>query len=252
METWERLRRSLAAPWTPKEIVGASCSTQGRVEMRLTESFSAIRDGRPAMRHRRCFSNASTEQILSLLLGLKFCGAGGLMVDSTADSEEDSSDGHSRFIKDFRQLGDSFGSVLAGSFNVRQELTQCLAEPEGVVATIQMSFSPARSKDHEPSGSFLWEIEPSQANDSGRCACWTELINTEETRSRRLPELRIKAGAIWIFQLGHNRLIQRAAQRIADVLNSGDDKGINFASYAQEARRNFLPSKCRENFHSSK
>lgn len=68
------------------------------------------------MRHRRCFSNTSSEKILSLLLGLKFYGLGGLFVDSTADFEEDSPDGRSRFIKNFRPLGDSFISALAGSF----------------------------------------------------------------------------------------------------------------------------------------
>lgn len=252
METCGRLLRDSTAPWTLKEIVGASRSRHDRVEVRSTESFSAIRGRQPTMRHKRCFSNASSDQIVSILLGLKFFGAGGLMVDSTADSEEDSPDGHSRFIKNFRPLGDSFGSVLAGSFNVREELIACSAGRNGVMATIQMSFSPARSKDHEPSGSFLWEIAPGQANENEKRACWSELINTEETRSRRLQELRIKVGARWIFQLGHNRLIQKAAQRIADVLNAGDDSGLSFASYAQEARTNFLPSKCRGNNRQSK
>ena len=245
MRTWRRLRGILARPWTSNEFVGASRSQQGRVGVQVTASFSAIRNRQPTMRHRICFSNASSEQVLSLLLGVKFYGAGGLMVDSTADSEEDSPDGHSRFIKNFRPLGDSFGSVLAGSFNIRQELIECSKGPCGVAATIRMSFSPAKLRDQEPSGSFLWKIEPAAANESEMDACWTELINTDETRSRQVPELRFKAGARWAFQLGHNRLIQKAAQRIVDVLNATDDRGVVFADYATADRLNFIPGKCR-------
>lgn len=174
------------------------------------------------------------------------------MAHSTADSEEDSPDGHSRFVKNFRPLGKSFGSMLAGSFNVRQELIECAEGPRGVVARIRMSFSPAKPKDQYPSGSFLWEIEPGRTHKNGSGASWTELINTEETRNRQLPVLRIKAPARWAFQLGHNRLVQKAAQRIADILNAGDDSGLSFASYAEAARTNFLPSKCRGNFRQSK
>jgi hypothetical protein len=104
-------------------------------------------------------------KLLSVLLGLKFYAGGGLMVDSIADSEEDAQDGSSRFIKNFRPLGYSFFSVLAGPFNVHQELFECSLEPHGVVATIRMSFSPSNSKDHEPTGSFLWDIEPDRANE---------------------------------------------------------------------------------------
>jgi hypothetical protein len=71
-----------------QEGVGEVRSVQDRVEVQLTESYSLIHHRLPVMRHSRCFSHASSEQILSLLLGLKFFGAGGLMVDSTADSEE--------------------------------------------------------------------------------------------------------------------------------------------------------------------
>ena len=60
------------------------------VEVQLTESYGAIEESQPSMRHRRCFSDTSSEQLISLLLGLKFYGKGGLMVDSAADSEEDS------------------------------------------------------------------------------------------------------------------------------------------------------------------
>jgi hypothetical protein len=90
-----------------------------------------------------------------------------------------------------------------------------------VVAIILMSFSPARPGDEEPAGSFLWQIEPPRPNELSNGACWTELINTAETRSRRLPQLRIKRGARWIFQLGHTRLMKKAAERIAEILNAG-------------------------------
>jgi len=59
-----------------------------RVEVQLTESYNPFLSGQLTMRHRRCFSNASSKQILSLVLGTKFCGAGGLMVDSTCGSEQ--------------------------------------------------------------------------------------------------------------------------------------------------------------------
>lgn len=62
---------------------------QRRVESQLTGSFSAIQGRLPILRRKRCFSNASPDEMLSfLLLRLKFCGADGLMTDSTVDSEE--------------------------------------------------------------------------------------------------------------------------------------------------------------------
>jgi hypothetical protein len=63
-----------------------------RVEVQLTESYNPLLSCQLTMRHRRCFSNASSKQILSLLLGMKFCGADGLMVDSTCECEEYSPD----------------------------------------------------------------------------------------------------------------------------------------------------------------
>jgi len=204
----------------------------GRVDVQLTESYNSFPSRRVTMRHRRCFSNASVEKILSLLLGLKFCGAGGLMTDSTADSEEDSPDGRNRFIKNFSPLGDSLGSRLAGSFNVRQELIACTQGQHGVVSTIRMSFSPVSPEDEGPCGSFLWKVEPESPNENEERACWTELINTEETRAERLPELRIPTWRRWIFSLGHNRLMHKAAQRIADVLN-GDSSLVVFDAGAQ-------------------
>jgi hypothetical protein len=81
----------------------------------------------------------------------------------------------------------SFFAVLAGTFNVHQELFECSLGPQGGVVTIWMSFSPSDSKDHEPTGSSLWEIEPDRANEQERRACWTESINTHETLSKPLP-----------------------------------------------------------------
>jgi hypothetical protein len=42
------------------------------------------------------------------------------------------------------------------------------------------------------------------------------------------PELRVKPGAGWVFQLGHNGLIQKAAERLAHLLNCGNE-GIRSA-----------------------
>ena len=239
MRKWTRLREVLGRRRASNDFARASRNKQGRVEVELTESFSAIRNRQPTMRHTRRFSNTSSRQILSLLLGLKFYGAGGLMVDSTADSEGNSPDGLSRFIKNFRPLGNRFGSVLAGSFGVSQEFIECSEGAHGVKAIIRMSFSPANSRDQEPSGSFLWLIESAEANKSEMRTCWTELINTDETRGRQITELRIKAGAKWAFQLGHNRLIRKAAQRIAEILNAGNDSEVALANNGEADRLNF-------------
>ena len=204
--------------------LGDSRRGTGRVELRLTESCNPLLRRQLTMRHRRYFSNASAEQVLSLVLGMKFCGAGGLMLYSTCDSEEYSPNRQSRFIKNFRPWGNRLGSALAGSFNVYQELIEYTDGIQGVIATIRMTFSPANPTDEEPSGSFLWQIEPARPDELDRGACWTELINTEETRNRRFPELRIKPWAKWIFQLGHKRLIQKAAERVAEALNN-EQKG---------------------------
>src|SRR5215813_12748057 len=211
------------------------------VEVQLTESFGAIEAGQPSMRHRRCFSDTSSEQLVSLLLGLKFYGKGGLMADSTADSEEDSADGNSRFITNFKPFGDSFVMRVAGSFHVRQELFECSVGPSGLVAAIRMTFSPVGSNDR-PNGSFLWEVEPDAAAE--RRACWTESINTSETRKRQIQDLKIKFGSRRVFLFGHNRLNEKAAQRMADVLNGGGESGAVFASHAQKDRLNFRPGKC--------
>ena len=107
-----------------------------RVEVQLTESYNPLLSCQLTMRHRRCFSNASSKQILSLVLGMKFCGAGGLMVDSTCGSEEYSPDRQARFVKNFRPLGGGLGSVLAGSFDVHQELIEYTEGKRGVAAII--------------------------------------------------------------------------------------------------------------------
>lgn len=195
------------------------------------------------MRHGRFFANAASDQILSLLLGLKFYGAGGLMVDSTADSEEGSPDGSARLIRRFKPLGTQFGSVLVGCFDVRQELAECAAGPRGIVAAIKMTFSPSDEKDREPSGSFLWLIEPAEyGRDEG--SLWTELINSPETVNRQIPPLRIGRGKKGVFRLGHNRLIGNAAKRIAEILNTGDYGGLQFADYAAAHRLNFRLKRC--------
>ena len=216
----------------------------GRVEVRLTESLSRSEHRQPVMRHGRFFTNVLSDQVLSLLLGLKFYGPGGLMVDSTGDSEEDSPDGGCRFIKRFRPLGTQFGSAMAGCFNVHQELIECTAGPKGIAATVKMTFSPSNEKDREPSGSFLWLIQPVE-HERTQGASWAELINTQETHSKQIPPLRIGSRKRWVFRLGHNRLIGKAAQRIAEVLHSGDCSDIQFADYAVEHRLSFKPQKCR-------
>jgi hypothetical protein len=213
------------------------------VEVRLTESLSRIENGQPVMRHERFFTNTLSDQVLSLLLGLKFYGAGGLMVDSTADSEEDSPDGSARFIKRFRPLGTQFGSNLAGCFNVHQELIECTAGPKGTAATIKMTFSPSQDRDREPSGSFIWLVEPAECFRE-RGALWTELINSPETVRRQIPPLRISYEKRWVFRLGHNRLIGKAAQRIAEVVDAGDSRHVQFADYAAEHRLSFKPKVC--------
>jgi hypothetical protein len=221
-----------------------SMSESKRVEVTVTESFGAIVSGQPSMRHRRYFSNTSPEQLLSLLMGLKFCGKGGLMVDSTADSEECSSDGNSRFIRNFKPLGASFASIFAGAFNVRQEILECSLGSKGVVAAIRMSFSPCRPEEELPCGSFLWEVEPQRPGTRGTGACWTESINTRESLTKQIPELRIATGKKRVFLLGHNRLNEKAAARIVEILNQSDDGGVVFADYAGADRLNFRPGKC--------
>jgi hypothetical protein len=192
--------QEISAP-LPRKEVGGVRSVEGRVEVQLTESGSLIQHGLPIMRYSRCFSHASSEQILSLLLGLKFFGAGGLMVDSTADSEEYFRDRRARLIRTFKPLGKSLVSVLAGSFNVLQELIECSMGQHGIVAGIRMSFSPASPTARDPNGSFLWQVAPCQPNGTAMRACWMELINTEEIRRRGWPELKVAVGNRWVFSV---------------------------------------------------
>lgn len=217
--------------------------TTPRVEVQLTESFSRNEKGQPVMRHGRFFTNALSDQLISILLGLKFYGTGGLMVDSVADTEEDSPGGSARFIRRFKPLGSRFGSALAGCFNVHQELIECTEGPKGIVVAVKMTFSPSSKRDCEPSGSFLWLIEPAEwLGKQG--ALWTELINSPETVERQIPALRIGHGKKWVFRLGHNRLIRKAARRVAEVLNAGDYRDLQFADYAAEHRLRFKPKRC--------
>lgn len=128
------------------------------VEVRLIESLSTIESGQPVMRHGRFLTNALSDEVVALLLGLKFCGAGGLMVDSTAESEEESADGSARLIRKFRPLRTQFASALAGCFNVHQELIDCTAGPMGTAAAIKLTFSPSNEKNLDPAASFLWLV----------------------------------------------------------------------------------------------
>jgi hypothetical protein len=77
-----------------------------------------------------------------------------------------------------------------------------------------------------------------------RRSLWTELINGPETASRRIPALRIGYGKRWVFRLGHDRLIGKAARRVAEVLNTGDSRDLRFANYAAAHRLNFRPKRC--------
>ena len=89
--------------------------------------------------------------------------------------------------------------------------------PKGVAvgySNVVLSRSP---KEELSSGSFLWEVKPDSADTQEVRACWTESINTQESRTRQIPEIRIEAGKKRVFLLGHNRLNEKAAQ--ADVLN---------------------------------
>lgn len=203
------------------------------VEVRLTESVNKTVHGHPVMRHARLFTDALSDEVLFLVLALRFCGAGGLMVDSTAESEEVLANGCGRLIRGFRPLGSRLGSTLAGCFHVQQELIECTPGPKGSAAIIKMTFSPSKEKDSEPSGSFLWLIEPADsAREQG--ALWTELINSPETVSRQLPTLRISRAKRLVFRFGHDRLIAKAAQRIAEILNTRGSSDIQFNMCAAE------------------
>jgi hypothetical protein len=60
----------------------------------------------------------------------------------------------------------------------------------------------------------------------------------------QIPALRISLGKRWVFRLSHNRLIEKAAQRIAEVLNAGDCSDVKFADYAAEPWLSFKPRMC--------
>jgi hypothetical protein len=164
------------------------------------------------------------------------------MIDSTAEREEASSDGV-RLVMGFRSLGTTFGSPLASVFNVRQSIIDWSRHSGGVTARIRMSFFPYNQNDREPSGGFLWMIEPGGTIDQAQ-SLWSEFINSDETTNLGIPELRIKAGSRWLFLLGHNRLVHKAALRIARVLSDPDGPIIDLADDARFDRLNFWPAKC--------
>src|SRR6516225_1691537 len=157
--------------------------------------MNSTRVSQPSMRHKRAFSGASSDEILSVLLGLRFCGKGGLMIDSTAEHEESPPTAAAGSSQAFDRSGIVFGSFLGGSFNVRQELSDCSRRTGGALATIRMSFSPYSQGAKEPTGAFLWRIEPGVTVGNEARAFWIESINTDETASLGVPELRIKAGS---------------------------------------------------------
>jgi len=107
-----------------------------------------------------------------------------------------------------------------------------------------MSFSPCGPKEELPTGSFLWEVEPDSAEAQETRACWTESINTRESGRRQLPDLRIAAGKKRVFLLAQNRLNEKAAARMVEVLNHRDDSGVVFAAGASTDRLSFWPGKC--------
>ena len=72
------------------------------------------------------------------------------------------------------------------------------------------------------------------------CAYWTDLVNTEETRSRNLV-LKVKPGSAEILMALHNRLIGGAGKRVTEVLNASSyDQGIVFADYVRSGQLAFL------------
>src|SRR5258707_15644869 len=102
--------------------------------------------------------NTSPEQLLSVLLSLKFYGKGGLMVDSTADSEECSSD----------------LQRPPGNFRMRHGIERGCDGYSDVV----LSLRPKRGIAYR---SFLWKVQPDSAEAQVTRACWTETINTRES-----------------------------------------------------------------------
>jgi hypothetical protein len=216
-----------------------------RVELQSVDTFFELRDGQPTLRHKRRFTNTSSDRLLFFLLGLKFYGPGGLMVTSIADAEECSPDGTFRLVKNFKPMQNTPGSFVAGSFNVSQKLLECSLGPLGVTALVQMSFTPTDPDSPGPRGSLLWAIEPGRTEKQDSCAYWTDLVNTEETQSRRFT-LRVKPASAEILMALHNRLIGGAGKRVVQVLNASSyENGVVFASYVKSGRLEFLPKHMR-------
>jgi len=244
-------RASKAVADEPRSLkrtkVAASISSHkpGRVELQSVDTFFELKDGQPTLRHKRRFTNTSSDRLLFFLLGLRFYGPGGLMVTSIADDEECSANGAFRLVKNFKPMQNTPGSFVAGSFNIGQKLLECSLGPLGVTALVEMSFTPTDPDSPGPWGSLLWAIEPGTTEDQGRCAYWTDLVNTEETRSRGFA-LRVKAESAEILMALHNRLIGGAGKRVVQVLNASSyDDGVVFASYVRSGQLNFLPRQVR-------
>jgi hypothetical protein len=216
-----------------------------RVELQSVDTFFELRDGQPTLRHKRRFTNTSSDRLLFFLLGLRFYGPGGLMVTSTADAEECDSDGTFRLVKNFKPMQNTPSAFLSGSFNVSQKLLECSLGPLGVTALMQMSFTPIDPDSPGPRGSLLWALEPGRTETRESCAYWTDLVNTEETQSRGFT-LRVKPGSAEILMALHNRLIGGAGQRVVQVLNASSyESGVVFAAYVKSGRLDFLSKKMR-------
>jgi hypothetical protein len=233
-----------------RQFAVARVSTAGmrRVELQSVDTFFELRDGQPTLRHKRRFTNTSSDRLIFFLLGLKFYGPGGLMVTSTADGEECSDDGTFRLIKNFKPMQNTPNTFLAGSFNVSQKLLEFSLGPLGVTALTQMSFTPIDPKSPGPRGSLLWSIEPGRTEQMESCAYWTDLVNTEETKTRGFT-LRVRPDSAEILMALHNRLIGGAGRRVVEALNATSyEHGVVFASYVKVGQLNFMakPGKIRK------
>lgn len=235
----KKARPAKAKKSIAKVVEGASAKSQ-HIELQSVDTFFELKDGQPTLRHKRCFTNTSSDRLLFLLLGVKFYGLGGLMVTSIADSEECSADASSRLVRNFRPMQNAGASVVAGSFNITQKVLEFSMGPLGISALVQMSFSPTSADGPGPTGSLLWAIEPGRNDLLEPRAYWSDLVNTEET-ARRGFHLKVKPGSAEILMALHNRLIGGAARRVAEILNASSyESGVVFSSYVKSGRLDFL------------
>lgn len=245
MKKREKLRKVPTPKRSAAAIADVFSDKPHRVEMQSVDTFFELRDGQPTLRHKRSFTNTSSDRLLFFLLGLKFYGPGGLMVTSIADSEEYLPDAASRIIKNFKPMQNTPNAFVAGSFSISQKVLEYSLGPLGVAALVQMSFTPTEADSPGPRGSLLWAIEPGRTDKMESCAYWTDLVNTEETQSRHLT-LRVKPGSAEILMALHNRLIGGAAKRVAEALNASSyESGMVFAGYVKSGRLDFLAKPAR-------